>query len=515
MTAETANQKLQTSSIEEEWICPVTADIMSDPYVLSSGQTIEKAALDKILQYAKEEGKTPCCPVTRAPITSFTPNISLKNTINKYLEDHPELKEKQYVYPKKDSSQENAQPISNNNNNNTLILQPPVANTAVPIIVLTQQPNNLVTLFTLSTASSSSHSPAAIPNLNMASNNNKSYDYNFKLSMLGDSGVGKSCMVLRYADDTYTEQYIGTLRDEFKIKYVDLNDKKIKLQIWNNKGSRTDNKPYQGVHGALILFDITDKSSFKKRVPQELNKLDQHASANILKILVGTKSDLDSKRIVPYATAKELADKHNMPYFEVSSKNGTNIKEAFEKLAKCILHFQMQENIKSKLGNISIEQASQHVKNIESILSKINAKKDDLLSKNKKISDKIWQAPRGATRKEKENKAKNYLDASNEITNIYSSILNLVSDYKKYKISSVDFASQCIANISSNRDAVDQPRTWAARFLNPKKILHRPTESAELLNQLLQELSTLKERADPQAVVSNNNNSHNNLNRNN
>jgi Ras-related protein Rab-1A len=156
------------------------------------------------------------------------------------------------------------------------------------------------------------------------------------LLLIGDSGVGKSCLLLRFADDTYTESYISTIGVDFKIRTVDLDSKVIKLQIWDTAGQerfRTiTSSYYRGAHGIIVTFDVTDQESFNN-VKQWLNEIDRYANESVNKLLVGNKCDLEEKRVVDKATAQAFADEIGIPYIETSAKNATNVEEAFMTMA--------------------------------------------------------------------------------------------------------------------------------------------------------------------------------------
>jgi len=161
---------------------------------------------------------------------------------------------------------------------------------------------------------------------------NAEYDYLFKLLLIGDSGVGKSCLLLRFADDTYTESYISTIGVDFKIRTVQLEEKTIKLQIWDTAGQerfRTiTSSYYRGAHGIIVVYDITDAESFNN-VKQWLHEIDRYASENVNKLLVGNKSDMTSKRAVQFDSGKEFADSLGIEFIETSAKNATNVEKAF------------------------------------------------------------------------------------------------------------------------------------------------------------------------------------------
>ncbi|KAJ1994846.1 ras GTPase [Dimargaris cristalligena] len=168
---------------------------------------------------------------------------------------------------------------------------------------------------------------------------NPEYDYLFKLLLIGDSGVGKSCLLLRFADDTYTESYISTIGVDFKIRTIELEGKTVKLQIWDTAGQerfRTiTSSYYRGAHGIIVVYDVTDTDTFTN-VKQWLQEIDRYASEGVSKLLVGNKSDLEDKKVVEYTVAKEFADQLGVPFLETSAKDSTNVEQAFLTMAKQI-----------------------------------------------------------------------------------------------------------------------------------------------------------------------------------
>ncbi|KAK2817616.1 hypothetical protein Q5P01_025807 [Channa striata] len=179
---------------------------------------------------------------------------------------------------------------------------------------------------------------------------NPEYDYLFKLLLIGDSGVGKSCLLLRFANVSNkgraslssltgigsTESYISTIGVDFKIRTIELDGKTIKLQIWDTAGQerfRTiTSSYYRGAHGIIVVYDVTDQESFNN-VKQWLQEIDRYASENVNKLLVGNKCDLTTKKVVDYTTAKEFADNLGIPFLETSAKSATNVEQAFMTMA--------------------------------------------------------------------------------------------------------------------------------------------------------------------------------------
>ncbi|KAE8210160.1 hypothetical protein CF319_g2114 [Tilletia indica] len=174
------------------------------------------------------------------------------------------------------------------------------------------------------------------------------YDYLFKLLLIGDSGVGKSCLLLRFADDSYSESYISTIGVDFKIRTIELEGKTVKLQIWDTAGQerfRTiTSSYYRGAHGIIVVYDVTDQDTFAN-VKQWLQEIDRYACEGVNKLLVGNKSDLTNKKVVEYNVAKEFADQLSIPFLETSAKSAQNVEQAFLTMAK---------QIKDRMGAASV-----------------------------------------------------------------------------------------------------------------------------------------------------------------
>jgi len=166
------------------------------------------------------------------------------------------------------------------------------------------------------------------------------YDYLFILVLIGDSGVGKSCLLLRFADDKWTDSYISTIGVDFKIRTIELDQKTIKLQIWDTAGQerfRTISSTYyRGAHGIIVVYDVTNRVSFDN-VQRWLSEIDKYARESVNKLLVGNKADAaegaDSTRQVPMEDGKKFAEDRDIPFLETSAKTGTFVDTAFLMMA--------------------------------------------------------------------------------------------------------------------------------------------------------------------------------------
>jgi len=190
--------------------------------------------------------------------------------------------------------------------------------------------------------------------------NQTDYDYLLKILIIGNSGVGKSCLLVRFADDIYQENYIATIGVDFKIKTLDVDEKNVKLQIWDTAGQdRFRNitaSYYRGAAGIAIVYDITDPESFFN-INSWLIEVEKNASKNVYKILIGNKCDLDEKRKVTFEQGKEFADTHGMKFFETSAKNAHNVEESFITMTREIIKINVdkEKNVKNKESDSKVK----------------------------------------------------------------------------------------------------------------------------------------------------------------
>lgn len=184
-------------------------------------------------------------------------------------------------------------------------------------------------------------------NRNQAGSKNSKYDFLIKLLLIGDSGVGKSCLLLRYTDNSFTSSFITTIGIDFKIKSIICGDSRVKLQLWDTAGQerfRTITAAYyRGAMGILLVYDISDENSFTN-VRNWMRQIDQNASENINRILIGNKCDLDdSLRKVSTEKGQELAAEYGIKFFETSAKSNINVEECYMAIAKDIVD-RLKEN---------------------------------------------------------------------------------------------------------------------------------------------------------------------------
>ena len=165
------------------------------------------------------------------------------------------------------------------------------------------------------------------------------FDHLFKILIIGESGVGKTCLLLRFADNSFTSNHILTIGIDFKIKMINIEDKVIKPQIWDTAGQdrfRTITKTYyKGSQGVILTYDVCDIKSYDN-VKDWIQQIELNAKSSICKVLVGNKCDR-SDRVIKEEDGKKLADKYMMNFYETSAKSGKNVNEVFTYLTTEIL----------------------------------------------------------------------------------------------------------------------------------------------------------------------------------
>jgi Ras-related protein Rab-1A len=158
------------------------------------------------------------------------------------------------------------------------------------------------------------------------------YDYLFKVLIIGNSGVGKSCLLLRFSDDIFSDNYISTIGVDFKIRQIEVEKKAIKLQLWDTAGQerfRTITQAYyRGADGIIIVYDVADRESFNQ-VQHWLAEIDRFAPPTVCRLLVGNKADLSDKREVRTDEGADLARQCAIPFIETSAKNSVNVEKLF------------------------------------------------------------------------------------------------------------------------------------------------------------------------------------------
>lgn len=173
----------------------------------------------------------------------------------------------------------------------------------------------------------------------------REYDHLFKLLIIGDSGVGKSSLLLRFADNTFSGTYITTIGVDFKIRTIDINGEKVKLQIWDTAGQerfRTITSTYyRGTHGVIVVYDVTSAESFVN-VKRWLHEIEQNCDV-VSRILVGNKNDCPEKKVVETDDATKFAEQMGIQLFETSAKENINVEEMFNSITELVLQ-QKKEN---------------------------------------------------------------------------------------------------------------------------------------------------------------------------
>ncbi|KAL0322703.1 UNVERIFIED_CONTAM: Ras-related protein RABA5d [Sesamum angustifolium] len=166
-----------------------------------------------------------------------------------------------------------------------------------------------------------------------SSSDDEGEEYLFKIVIIGDSAVGKSNLLSRYARNEFNMHSKATIGVEFQTQSLEIDGKEVKAQIWDTAGQErfraVTSAYYRGAFGALVVYDISRRSTFES-IPRWLDELKTHSDTTVAKMLVGNKCDLENIRDVSVEEGKSLAESEGLFFMETSALDSTNVKKAFE-----------------------------------------------------------------------------------------------------------------------------------------------------------------------------------------
>jgi len=161
----------------------------------------------------------------------------------------------------------------------------------------------------------------------------------YKILLIGDSAVGKSSIILRFAEDQFQDTFISTVGVDFKIRDFEIDGETVRLQIWDTAGQerfRTITSSFfRGAHAIVVVYDIT-KSSSLQNLSKWLEEITRSAPQDVRVVLVGNKCDLENERQVETKEGQEFAKARGLSFYEASAKNATNVREIFHTVAKLV-----------------------------------------------------------------------------------------------------------------------------------------------------------------------------------
>ena len=162
----------------------------------------------------------------------------------------------------------------------------------------------------------------------------------FKILTIGESGVGKTCILRRFVENKFLKNHLATIGIDFKTKTVNIKNKEIKLKIWDTAGEERfrniTQQYYKGADGIVLVYDVTDEASYDK-IKEWMDQIISNTTRdNIGLVLLGNKCDFE-ERAITEEQGKKLAEELKISYFETSALNGQGINEAFEQLTLDIM----------------------------------------------------------------------------------------------------------------------------------------------------------------------------------
>eukprot|EP00929_Paragymnodinium_shiwhaense_P057860 TRINITY_DN2897_c0_g1_i1.p1 TRINITY_DN2897_c0_g1~~TRINITY_DN2897_c0_g1_i1.p1 ORF type:complete len:237 (+),score=38.40 TRINITY_DN2897_c0_g1_i1:207-917(+) len=185
-------------------------------------------------------------------------------------------------------------------------------------------------------------SASAAPSEGNANARMEEYDHLVKLLLIGDSGVGKTSLLVQEVDGTFSAGTMTTIGMDFRLKLLHRGSKKVKLNIWDTAGQEQYQtitpQFYRRSRGVMLVYDVSDQKSFE-RVMHWGDQALQHCDPGVALILIGNKAEAEreDQRVVSLADGQALADKHSMLFMETSAKTGRNVAEAFDALTDVVV----------------------------------------------------------------------------------------------------------------------------------------------------------------------------------
>jgi len=182
-----------------------------------------------------------------------------------------------------------------------------------------------------------------------------------RLLTIGDSGAGKSSLLLRYTQNEFTVEYMPTIGIDFRLKTIDVKGRTVKVQVWDTTGQerfRTiTHNYYRGAHGIALVYDVTQEGSFTN-IRKWIQDVRTYAEDSVNIVLIGNKCDLDAKRVVEKTRGQELADEYAIQFFETSAKADLNVQDAFTSLVNSVCGRLFTENggkSKKPAGSVTLD----------------------------------------------------------------------------------------------------------------------------------------------------------------
>ncbi|XP_071162044.1 ras-related protein Rab-13-like [Mytilus edulis] len=190
----------------------------------------------------------------------------------------------------------------------------------------------------------------------------KRYDLLLRLLLVGETGVGKTCLLCKYINQDFISAHISTIGIDFKMKTLQINDRVVKVQIWDTAGQERfesiTKQFYRRAQGVLLVYDMSSRSSFEA-IPKWLAHVEQFCKEDVSVMLLGNKCDREDIRQVTTKEASQFAKEHGIMFSETSAKSSSNLEKAFLDMCTDIIESQEQQAAESR-SSISLDEDSSH-----------------------------------------------------------------------------------------------------------------------------------------------------------